>query len=244
MRNRHIKLGCLIIKAHTIVCAFFYARFIWYTARHMIITYYGDEFFKISQGDTVIAINPPAKESGRTPSRFGSGLALSTTNHPLYNGFDVVTYGENEPFIISGPGEYEHSGIVIRGKGTTTTIDGTEFQTTIYTLNVEDITIGVLGPIGQSLSAGMLDAVGTPDILFVPIGGEGVLDAAAAYKLAVSIGPKVIIPMDYGKGRNKDALKTFLKEAAEENVEPLEKLTIRKKELEQKEGDVIVLKEN
>ena len=50
--------------------------------------------------------------------------------------------------------------------------------------------------------------------------------------------------MDYGKGRTKDALKMFLKEAAEENVEPVDKLTIRKKEIEAKEGDVIVLKEN
>ncbi len=210
----------------------------------MIITYYGDQFFKISQGDTVIAINPPGKESGRSPSRFGSVLALSTTNHPLYNGFDVVTYGENAPFIVSGPGEYEHSGVVVRGKGNTTTIDGTEFQNTVYTFNFEDITIAFLGPISESLNASMLDVVGTPDILFVPIGGEGVLTPAAAYKLAVSIAPKIIIPMDYGTGRTKDALKMFLKEAAEENVEPVDKLTIRKKEIEAKEGDVIVLKEN
>lgn len=210
----------------------------------MIITYYGDQFVKISQGDTVVAINPPSKESGRTPSRFGSGLALSTTDHPLYNGFDTVTYGENAPFAISGPGEYEHSGIMVRGKGTTTEIDGKEYQSAIYTLTLEDISIGFLGPIAKTPSASELDTVGNLDILFVPIGGEGVLEPAAAYKLAVSLAPKIIIPMDYGKGRTKDALKTFLKEAAEENVEPLEKLTIRKKEIDQKDGDVIVLAEN
>ncbi len=210
----------------------------------MIITYYGDQFVKISQGDTVVAINPPSKESGRTPSRFGSGLALSTTNHPLYNGFDTVTYGENTPFMIAGPGEYEHSGIMVRGKGTTTDIDGKEYQSAIYTLTLEDISIGFLGPIAKAPSASELDTVGNLDILFVPIGGEGVLEPAAAYKLAVSLAPKIIIPMDYGKGRIKDALKVFLKEAAEENVAPLEKLTIRKKEIDQKDGDVIVLAEN
>lgn len=42
----------------------------------------------------------------------------------------------------------------------------------------------------------------------------------------------------------KDSLKTFLKEAGENNVEPLEKLTIRRKEIEAKDGDVIVLTEN
>ena len=52
----------------------------------MIITYYGNQFFKIAQGDTVIAINPPAKDgkNGKDAARFGSVLALSTTAHPDY----------------------------------------------------------------------------------------------------------------------------------------------------------------
>jgi len=63
--------------------------------RPMIITYYGNQFFKIAQGDTVIAINPPAKDgrNGKDAARFGSVLALSTTSHPDYNGFDRVTLG-------------------------------------------------------------------------------------------------------------------------------------------------------
>ena len=51
----------------------------------MIITYYGNQFFKIAQGDTVVAINPPSKDSGANPARFGSVLALSTTSHSLCN---------------------------------------------------------------------------------------------------------------------------------------------------------------
>ena len=210
----------------------------------MIITYYGDQFVKISQGDTVIAINPPSKESGRTPSRFGSGLVLSTTAHPLYNGYETVTYGENVPFVIDGPGEYEHSGVVVRGKGTTTVIEDKEYQSTVYTLTLEDITVGFLGPVEGTLPSALLEILGNADILFVPIGGEGVLEPAAAYKLAVSLAPKIIIPMDYGKGRNKEALKMFLKEAGASDTESLEKLTIRRKEIDQKQADVIVLQEN
>ncbi len=210
----------------------------------MIITYYGDQFVKISQGDTVIAINPPSKESGRSPSRFGSGLVLSTTAHPLYNGYETVTYGENVPFVIDGPGEYEHSGVVVRGKGTTTEIEGTEYQTTVYTLTLEDITIGFMGPVSGTIPSALLEILGSADILFVPVGGEGVLEPATAYKLAVSLAPKIIIPMDYGKGRNKEALKVFLKEAGASDAETLEKLTIRRKEIDQKDGDVIVLQEN
>ncbi len=212
----------------------------------MIITYYGNQFFKIAQGDTVVAINPPSKDSktGKDAARFGSSLVLSTTNHPDYNGFDRVTYGDNKPFVISGPGEYEHAGIAVQGAGTKTTIDGKEYNTTIFTFVFEDTRIGFIGPVEKPLLASELAILAGTDILFIPIGGEGVLTPAMANKVAVAIEPKIIIPMDYGKGRSADALKLFLKEAGEDKVEPLDKLTIRRKEIEAKEGDVVVLAEN
>jgi hypothetical protein len=212
----------------------------------MIITYYGNQFFKIAQGDTVIAINPPSKESknGKDAARFGSVLALSTTNHPDYNGFDRVTHGDTIPFMVSGPGEYEHSGVVVQGKGTTTVIDGQEYNTAVYSLVFEDTKLGFVGPIEKPLLAAEMEILNNCDILFVPIGGEGVLTPALANKLAVAVEPKIIIPMDFGANRMKDALKMFLKEAGEDNVAPLEKLTIRRKEIESKEGEVIVLAEN
>ena len=210
----------------------------------MIITYYGNQFFKIAQGDTVVAINPPSKDSGVNSTKFGSVLALSTTAHPLYNGFENVTHGENVPFMISGPGEYEVAGILVKGKGTTTHIDGKEYNTAVYSLVLEDIKIGFLGPIEKPLLAAEYEVLSGTDILFIPIGGEGVLTPAEANKVANAIEPKIIIPMDYSNGRMKDAMKIFLKETSEGNVEPIEKLTIRRKEIESKEGDVIVLAEN
>jgi L-ascorbate metabolism protein UlaG (beta-lactamase superfamily) len=84
------------------------------------------------------------------------------------------------------------------------------------------------------------EAIEEVDILFVPIGGDGVLDPASAYKLAVSIGPKIIIPIHYGEIGSKDALKQFLKEAGE-NPTPVPKLTLKKKDLEGKDADVVVL---
>ncbi len=212
----------------------------------MIITYYGNQFFKIAQGDTVIAINPPSKDgrNGKDAARFGSVLALSTTNHPDYNGFDRVTHGDTVPFTFNGPGEYEHSGVSVLGAGTTTHIDGKEFQTTVYAIIFEDIKLGFLGPIEKPLLSVELDILSNTDILFVPIGGEGVLTPALANKVAVAIEPKIIIPMDYGDGRIKDALKIFLKESGEDKVESIEKLAIRRKEIESKEGEVIVLSEN
>ena len=83
----------------------------------MIITHHGKQFFKLQTGDRVIALNPIAKESKFKTSGFGADVALITTNHPDYNGSETVTYGDRAPFIISGPGEYELSGIIFRGYG-------------------------------------------------------------------------------------------------------------------------------
>ncbi len=199
----------------------------------MIITYYGNQFFKIAQGDTVIAINPPEKSA----TKFGSNLALSTTNHSLYNGFDRVTHGETVPFCITGPGEYECKEVAVQGKGTVATIDGKEYNSAVYSFVFEDTKLGFLGPISKPLLAAEMEILNNCDILFVPI---TTLGPAAANKVAVAIEPKIIIPMDY----TKDNLKTFLKEAGEDKVEAIDKLTIRRKEIEAKEGEVIVLAEN
>jgi hypothetical protein len=55
----------------------------------MIITYFGKQFFKIQQGDMVLAFNPVSKSSKTDISaHFGADIALQTTNHPDYNGIE------------------------------------------------------------------------------------------------------------------------------------------------------------
>jgi L-ascorbate metabolism protein UlaG (beta-lactamase superfamily) len=70
------------------------------------------------------------------------------------------------------------------------------------------------------------------------VGGQGgTMDHAAAYKLAVQLEPKVVVPMHY----DEKSLKAFLKEAGAEDTKPLERLTVKKKDLDSKEAEVIVL---
>src|SRR5574343_92817 len=87
----------------------------------MIITHLDKQFFKLQTGDMVIALNPISKSSKFKVSGFGADIALISENYPDYNGADVVQYGDREPFVIKGPGEYEISDIMFRGyasKGT------------------------------------------------------------------------------------------------------------------------------
>jgi L-ascorbate metabolism protein UlaG (beta-lactamase superfamily) len=206
----------------------------------MIITYLGKQFFKIGQGSLTVAFNPISKDSkySEKVSRFGSDIALSTINHPDYNGFDMVSHGETVPFEISGPGDYEIKDIFIKGIMTNTEIDGKKYINTIYSLSIENISLCFLGAISdEKLNASVRGQIESPDILFVPIGNNELLGPAEAYKLAVTLEPKIIIPMDY----DEKTLKAFLKEAGQEKLASIDKFAIKAKELAGREGEIVVL---
>lgn len=206
----------------------------------MIITYFGKQFFKIGQGEMTIAFNPVSKNSkSGISAHFGSDIALVTTNHPDYNGVEQLTHGERSPFVISGPGDYEVKEIFIKGAMSNAVLGGKKYINTIYSLTVDSINIVFLGALSDSeFSKETREAIDGPDIVFVPVGGKDLLDAKVSAKLVSSLEPKLIIPMDYDDA----SLRVFLKEMGEEKAEVTEKLTLKRKDLEGKDGEVIVLK--
>lgn len=210
----------------------------------MIITYHGADFFKVSFGNTTIAVNPISKDSKLKSTKFGSDITLVSLNSPEHNGADITSRGDKESFLIKGPGEYEVSEVFIKGFLSKSNYDGEERINTIYTVSLEGINLCFLGALGdKDISAETKEAIDGIDILFVPIGGDGVLEPAVAQKLAVQFEPKLIIPSHYGDVGVANSLKMFLKEAGEESVKPIDKLTIKKKDLDGKEGEVVVLEQ-
>ena len=222
---------------------------------HMIITHYGREHFKLQVGDLTIAINPVSKDGSGKIAKYGADICLITTNHPDYNGFEQVTHGEKVPFVIKGAGEYEVAGIFIKGFATETDLlDGNpsshkatkgqgkkkKYQNTSYVFTLDGIRITFLGALHHMLEPAHKEIIDETDILFVPVGGDDVtLNPYDAHKLSVSLEPKLCIPMDY----NEQTLPIFLKEAGAEKTEPLEKLTIKRKDIEGKLGEVVLFHE-
>ncbi|NLE07120.1 MAG: hypothetical protein GX627_00680 [Parcubacteria group bacterium] len=212
----------------------------------MIISYQGAQSFKVQFGDTIVAFDPISKKSSFRANNFGADIALISINHPDMNGVDQVNRGDKQAFIIRNPGEYEIQGVFVKGLPSTSFygVDSDEEENgrinTIYIVNLENMNLCFLGALGSTElpkeTKAKIDGV---DILFVPIGGKGTLDPAKAYKFAVSLEPSIIIPMNY----DDKSLKAFIKEAGEESIKPMEKLTIKKKDLEGKGGDVVILSE-
>ncbi|MBP7770412.1 MAG: MBL fold metallo-hydrolase [Candidatus Pacebacteria bacterium] len=204
----------------------------------MVISYLGGECFKISQGDLTLAINPPAKGSSLAQPKFGADIALVSLDHEDFSGTDNASFGERQPFVIAGPGEYEVKGVAVRGFGVPTVYGGQATINTIYSVSLEGMNLCFMGALSSpEIPAAAKQELDDIDILFVPVGGGDVLEVAPAYKLAVQLGPKVIVPMHY----DDKSLKAFLKEAGAEGTKAEEKLTIKKKDLEGKQSEVVVL---
>lgn len=207
----------------------------------MVISYLGGECFKITQGDLTLAFNPPSKDSKLKTSKFGADIAFVSRDHEDFNGVENTVFGEREPFVISGPGEYEVKGVAVRGFGSESEYDGKGINT-IYSVSLEGMNLCFLGAQSTpNLPAAAKQELDDIDILFLPIGGDGVLEHAPAYKLAMQLEPKAVVPMHYGDLGGKDALKAFLKEAGADGVKAQDKLTVKKKDLDGKEAEIIVL---
>ena len=219
----------------------------------MVITHHGGQCFKVTLGDLTIVFDPIAKGASLPAVRFGADIALVSRDHPDMNGIEEVTYVEKKPFTITGPGEYERQGIVIQGflskskyptssqKATKGTVAETDYINTIYSVELEDMTLVHLGALADTeLSKEARESIDEIDVLFVPVGGDGVLSPAKAHELAVSLEPKIIVPMHWsGIGASK-SLDAFLK-AAGNNGEKVDKLTLKRKDLAGRDGSILIV---
>lgn len=204
----------------------------------MVITYHGGQCFRVSFGDTTLAFDPISKQSKLSEVKFGADVAFVSLHHPDFNGVAQATHGGKVPFVVEFPGEYEIGDVTARGFGVKTIYGKKEHYNTIYQVQLEGINMVFLGALGSpEIDPKILSEFGDVEILFVPIGDDEVLSAPAAAKLATKLEAHTIIPMHYDTA----ALKTFLKEMSADTVKPVDKLTIKKKDVQAMSGEVVLL---
>lgn len=211
----------------------------------MVITHHGGQCFKVTFGDLTLVFDPVSKGATLPPVRFGADIALVSRNHPDMNGVAEVTYGEKTPFAVTGPGEYEYGGVTIQGFLTKSQYGlpkgEKEAINTIYSVKLEGMTLVHLGALAEpTLPPDAKEAIDEIDILFVPVGGDGVLDSAAAAKLATTLEPRIVIPMHWSGMGTPKSLDAYLKEEGGA-AEKTDKLTLKKKDALDKDGDIIVI---
>lgn len=205
----------------------------------MILTYHDGFCVRASAGNTTVVFGPVSKTSKNfKPTNFGADVAFVSFNHPDMNGSEEAGRGEKQPFVISGPGEYEIQDIAAFGFPSESEYGGEKRINTLYSITFDGLSVLYAGAIGTAALPKDLEDMDSPDILIVPIGDKGALTPAEAQKLAVNLEAKIVIPVGY----DDKSLKLFLKEAGAEDVKAEEKLTLKKKDVVGKENEVVVLK--
>ena len=162
----------------------------------MKIDFLGHSCFRINEKGFKILIDPFAPDGKTKLSKQNVDVVLITHEHLDHNYIDAVKLNDDLR-VFRGPGEYEVSGIFIRGiESFHDEREGEERgHNTIFTIGIDDITLCHLGDLGTSLEDNVLEDIGAVDVLMVPVGGTYTINAKQAAEVVNMISPKIVIPM-------------------------------------------------
>ena len=216
----------------------------------MIIQYYGHSCFKITtkpagrgQEDVNIFLDPFDKTVGLRPPQGQANLALVSHDHHDHNNVSAL---KGEPTVLDIPGEYSVQGINIIGLDSHHDNKKGEERgkNTIFILETEDIRLCHLGDLGSTLSEKQLEDINGVDVLMIPIGGNYTIDGKTAVEIIKQIEPRVIIPMHFKMNGSKveiDDEKKFCAAIGNCPKERPNKINLKKKDLEEKSMEVVVM---
>jgi L-ascorbate metabolism protein UlaG (beta-lactamase superfamily) len=209
----------------------------------MDVQFYGANCITISNKKVRIVIDDNLEDLGQKSVTKAGDVAL-------YTGAHSVPKVETQ-LVIDHPGEYEVSEVSIYGVAVRAHMDEpNKRDATAYKIILDDVRFLVTGHIYPELSERQLEAIGTVDVMFVPVGGSGyTTDAIGALKLIKKIEPKIIIPTHYDdKGLKfpvpQQSLDQALTELAMEPKERVEKLKLKSSDLGEGLQQLIVLEKS
>ena len=148
---------------------------------------------------------------------YGKGCFLFNTNNSnvllepfadnIAENIDFVTSSRgtklNYKLSFDWPGEYEAKGIGVEGVPIKNT-NGEEIV--VFILSIGKTRLCHLGQLDRMLDDSEISLLGSIDILFVPVGGNTVIDAKIAHKITEAIDPRMIVPMYFDDGSDDEFL--------------------------------------
>lgn len=206
----------------------------------MEIEYYGGNCLKITTKKATLVVDDNLDELGAKSITKDQDIAVFTLGKS--------PSATNARLSISEPGEYEVSNISILGIAARAHTDELgKLSATVYKITVDDLRLVIAGHIYPDLNNEQLEAIGTVDVLCVPVGGGGfTLDGVGAVEVVKKIEPKIIIPAYYQDPKLKyptpvTELADALKNMAIEPADTLDKLKVKPEDFAES-SKLIVLK--
>ena len=169
---------------------------------------------------------PPA--IGLKLSRLDADLVTVSHEHDNHNYTQVV----RDAYEIRGPGEYEVAGVSVIGVPTYHDADkgAKRGRNTVYLIEIDGVRVVHLGDLGHRLDDAEAEAISSPDVLLVPVGGRTAINAAQAAEVVRQLEPRYVVPMHYaipGLKLELDPVDRFLKEMGVAVSEPQPKLSVQ-----------------
>ena len=161
----------------------------------MDITWLGHSCFRLRSDELVVLTDPYPLSLGLRPEARPSTVVTISNTHPNHcNEEDLA----GEPKVFTAPGEYEFSGISVRGVMTPLPPDTARDRRNVaYSIEIDGVNICHLGDISQPLGTRQVDDLSPVDVLLVPTGGGCTLDLDQVLQTMQDLDPKVVIPMHY-----------------------------------------------
>ena len=181
----------------------------------MEIAWHGYSCFRLTERNSASIVTDPFNKSiGLASPRLKADVVTISHDAPGHNNSDNVKGART----ITGPGEYEIGGAFITGVNTSSNKqegDSEITPNTAYVIDYDSASVCHLGDMNAIPSQTQIEALGTVDVLLVPVGGGKGLNAAQAAEIISLIEPSIVVPMHYRVGKVKvklDPLSRFLKE--------------------------------
>jgi L-ascorbate metabolism protein UlaG (beta-lactamase superfamily) len=199
------------------------------------ITWLGHSCFRVRSKDATVVMDPYNKIQGLELGRPRAEIVTISHDHPGHNNVDGVK-GDPAPKVVSGPGEYEISGMFITGVRTYHDAEKgkTLGRNTVYLLESEQMVLAHMGDLGHRLTDEQVDLMSNVDVLLLPVGGGNSLGPERAAEVLAQVEPSIVVPMHYRTAPGQEGLEGvdhFCKEVGLSEYEVLDRLTVRKSDL-------------
>ncbi len=192
--------------------------------RIMDIIWHGNATFTL-KGQTGALVTDPFEGVGvQIPDLKGKVLAIGD---PLGAEKGKLPDMKDSAKILDWPGEFEVSGISVECFDASRHDGGNAL---VFTFLIDGIRVCHLGGLNKVPNDAFIQAIGDVDVLLVPVGGNGVLDAKAAFDMVEAIEPRTVVPMYYAMGENPLGLggvEEFLKLVGQMSLKPVDKLSMK-----------------
>ena len=209
----------------------------------MEVRFYGHACFAFKSDKAVVVTDPYNESTGLKLPALKADIVTVSHNSDAYNNVKAI---EGDPMVFNRPGEYEAAGVHFKGLHSfhNAKDDEEQLENTVFTINFDGVRFCHLGAQGTKLTPEQLELVGDVDILFLPIGGKGMIDAKKAKEIVEQIEPRIVIPMSYyieGSNLELNALEAFLSLMSVENTEAVDVFKVKRSEMPEDNSKIVVI---